>query len=229
MGQQGTEWFFDESRRLRCSVLERVEVFGQKSVRAWYPDIDTVALASPERLIPINDLRIGTSEISYITAAIRVADSLRENVLLAPIESSVIPLPHQIVTLLKAVSADRVRLLLADEVGLGKTIEAGLILKELKLRGLVRRILVVAPKGLVTQWVAEMRTHFGEDFRLLIPSDFPAFRRVADQDNVWKMYDQVVCPLDSVKPLEKRRGWSKVGNPVEGERDSGLKTNSIPL
>jgi SNF2 family DNA or RNA helicase len=159
--------------------------------------------------MPIGELRIDAAEINYIVAGIRVSDSLRENILLAPIESSVIPLPHQIVTLLKAVSADRVRLLLADEVGLGKTIEAGLILKELKLRGLVRRVLVVAPKGIVTQWVAEMRTHFGEQFRLLIPSDFPAFRRVAAQDNVWKTYDQVVCPLDSVKPIERRRGWSK--------------------
>ncbi len=112
-------------------------------------------------------------------------------------------------TLLKAVSSDRVRLLLADEVGLGKTIEAGLILKELKLRGLVCRVLVVAPKGLVTQWVSEMRTHSGEDSRLLLPGDFPAFRRVAAQDNVWKTHDQVVCPLDSVKPIERRRGWSK--------------------
>jgi SNF2-related domain len=53
-----------------------------------------------------------------------------------------------------------VRYLLADEVGLGKTIEAGLILRQLKLRGLVRRALVIAPKGLVAQWVSEMRTHF---------------------------------------------------------------------
>lgn len=209
MGQSGAEWYFDKCRRLRCTVLERFEAFGRKTVRIWYPDTQAVSLSSPDNLTPISELRIDAAEINYIVAGIRVADALRENVLLAPIESSVIPLPHQIVTLLKAVSADRVRLLLADEVGLGKTIEAGLILKELKLRGLIRRILVVAPKGLVTQWVAEMRTHFGEEFRLLIPSDFAAFRRVAAQDNVWKIYDQVVCPLDAVKPIERRGGWSK--------------------
>lgn len=209
MGQSGAEWYFDQCRRLRCRVLERFEAFGRKAVRVWYPDIQAVSLSSPDNLTPISDLRIDAAEINYIVAGIRVADALRENVLLAPIESSVIPLPHQIVTLLKAVSADRVRLLLADEVGLGKTIEAGLILKELKLRGLIRRVLVVAPKGLVTQWVAEMHTHFGEEFRLLIPSDFAAFRRVAAQENVWKIYDQVVCPLDAVKPIERRKGWSK--------------------
>ncbi len=129
--------------------------------------------------------------------------------LLAPIEASVIPLPHQIRALGHAIEHDRVRYLLADEVGLGKTIEAGLVMRELKLRGLVRRTLVIAPKGLVTQWVAEMQTHFGEEFRLLVPSDFSAYRRIAREDNIWRVYDQVVTPLDSVKPLEGRRGWSR--------------------
>jgi SNF2 family DNA or RNA helicase len=63
------------------------------------------------------------------------------------LEGSVIPLPHQLYALQRAMSADRVRYLLADEVGLGKTIEAGLILRELKVRGLAKRILVVAPRG----------------------------------------------------------------------------------
>ncbi|RMG40087.1 MAG: hypothetical protein D6725_04055, partial [Planctomycetota bacterium] len=53
-----------------------------------------------------------------------------------------------------------------------------------------------APKGLVTQWVAEMRTHFGEEFRLLIPSDFSAYRRIAQEDNLWQSHPQVVCPMD---------------------------------
>src|SRR5690606_5564583 len=75
--------------------------------------------------------------------------------------------------------------------------------------GLVRRTLVIAPKGLVTQWVAEMRTHFGEEFRLLIPSDFSTYRRIAQEDNLWQSHPQVVCPMDSVKPMDGRRGWSR--------------------
>ena len=209
MQLSGGEWFYDEGRRLRCRVLEHVDTWGQKAVRVWYPEAQAILLVAPEQLRPVGDLRTSPQEIAYITAAAKVADALEENTLLAPIESSVIPLPHQILALLKAVSSDRVRLLLADEVGLGKTIEAGLIIKELKLRGLIRRVLVVAPKGLVSQWAAEMRTHFGEEFRLLLPSDFPAFRRVAGQDNVWKMYDQIICPMDAVKPIDTRRGWSK--------------------
>jgi superfamily II DNA or RNA helicase len=206
---EGSAWFYDEGRRLRCQVLERVDAWGQCALRVWYPEAQIVLLVAPEQLKPIEEVRSSAQEIAYISAAAKIADALEENTLLAPIESSVIPLPHQIAALQKAVASDRVRLLLADEVGLGKTIEAGLIIKELKLRGLIQRVLVVAPKGLVSQWAAEMRTHFGEDFRLLLPSDFPAFRRVAGRDNVWKMYDQIICPMDSVKPMESRRGWSK--------------------
>jgi superfamily II DNA or RNA helicase len=108
---------------------------------------------------------------------------------------------------------------------LGKTIEAGLIMRELKLRGLVKRTLVIAPKGLVSQWVSEMRFHFGETFQLVLPEDIKTLKRIApvtvqgkgekdnrNQDvlpaNAWQMFSQVVVPMDSVKPLDTRRGWS---------------------
>ncbi len=70
-------------------------------------------------------------------------------------------------------------------------------------------MLVVAPKGLVTQWVQEMQTHFGEEFRLLTPGEFSAWRDLTGAENVWRQFDQVVCPLDSIKPVERRRGWSR--------------------
>jgi superfamily II DNA or RNA helicase len=149
--------------------------------------------------------------MAYIASAARIADALERDTLVAPLEGTVIPLPHQIHVLSRAMSGDRIRYLLADEVGLGKTIEAGLILRELKIRGLVKRILVVAPTGLVTQWVSEMRTHFNEDFRLIIPGEFSTWRKIAAVDegeNLWRLHDQVVCPLDSVKPMDSRRGWT---------------------
>ena len=54
--------------------------------------------------------------------------------------------------------------MLADEVGLGKTIEAGLVLKELKARGMANRVLVLAPSGIVSQWQFELKTKFNEVF-----------------------------------------------------------------
>ncbi len=166
-----------------------------------------------ERLSPLSeqDLRSLGHHIVYAAAAGRIADALERDALVAPLEGTLLPLPHQIDALSRTMSGDRVRFLLADEVGLGKTIEAGLILRELKIRGLVKRALVVAPTGLVTQWVQEMKTHFNEDFHLVVPGGFGAVRQLAgleEGDNLWRLHDQVVCPVDSVKPMEARRGWS---------------------
>ena len=196
--------------RLRTAgeVLGATALWGQTRFRVWLPERDAIVSVGGEDLAPIDDASPGADRLMYLAAAARIADALAENVLLAPMQSNVTPLPHQLYALQRATRAERVRFLLADEVGLGKTIEAGLIIRELKLRGLVRRVLVVAPKGLTPQWQAEMRLHFSEDFRVLSPSDFPAMRHVlGEQDNFWRSADQVICSLDSVKPMESRKGW----------------------
>lgn len=71
------------------------------------------------------------------------------------------PMPHQISTARKVVHEMGGRAILADEVGLGKTIEAGLVLKEYMVRGLVRRALILVPASLVLQWVRELNQKFG--------------------------------------------------------------------
>ena len=160
-------WYYSSDHGQLCRIIESETLWGETTCRVWLPVQDTVVRVRAEQLKRPDEAATGIPEaVSYVAAAARVADALTQDVLLAPIETSVIPLPHQIRTLSRAISNDRVRYLLADEVGLGKTIEAGLIMRELKLRGLVRRTLVIAPRGLVGQWVAEMDTHFGEEFRL---------------------------------------------------------------
>ena len=191
-------------------MVETQDLWGAAQCRVWLPASEAFVRVRSDHLRPLDEAAVaGRSWLTYAAAAARVAGALAQDALLAPIESPVIPLPHQISALARATAGNRVRYLLADEVGLGKTIEAGLIMRELKLRGIVRRTLVVAPKGLVNQWVAELRTHFAEEFRAFLPSDFPAFRRIAPADNVWRTCDQIVCPLDAVKPLDGRRGWSR--------------------
>lgn len=212
-------WYFSPDHGQLCQVIESQTLWGDTTCRVWLPGSDSVVRIPAANLKPLDDAATGTpAGITYVAAAARVADALTQDVLLAPIESSVIPLPHQIRALSRAISSDRIRYLLADEVGLGKTIEAGLIMRELKLRGLVARTLIIAPKGLIMQWVAEMETHFGEDFRALIPSDFSAYRRIAREENMWRSHDQVICSMDSVKPMDKRRGWSQ-GQIVEYNRE----------
>ena len=220
------QWYFAPDHGQLCQVIEAQTLWGETTCRVWLPGRDSVVRIPASRLESIDSAGTGSPDyIAYVAAAARVADALTHDVLLAPIESTVIPLPHQIRALSSAIANDRVRYLLADEVGLGKTIEAGLIMRELKLRGLVKRTLVVAPKGLVSQWVSEMRFHFGEDFQLVLPEDIKTLKRIAPAmspgdcdkgnynpeglpDNAWQMFSQVVVPMDSVKPMDKRRGWS---------------------
>ena len=192
-------------------VIEASSVWGAVSYRVWLVQSDTVIQVDADHVSPYTAANSITPElIAYLATAARVAASQQEDVLLAPMGSNVIPLPHQLKALNKAISKSQVRYLLADEVGLGKTIEAGLIMRELKLRGLVRRILVVAPKGLAIQWVSEMQVHFNEPFELVVPGDALASSvnsGASTGENIWQRRDQVVCPMDSIKPIEKRRGW----------------------
>src|SRR6202521_1145015 len=78
------------------------------------------------------------------------------------------PLPHQLEAVYEYfLKLPRIRFLLADDPGAGKTIMAGLLLKELKIRGLVTRTLIVAPANLTFQWQREMRDKFREDFEVM--------------------------------------------------------------
>ncbi|MFC5529220.1 DEAD/DEAH box helicase [Cohnella yongneupensis] len=96
------------------------------------------------------------------------------------------PLPHQVETARKVLHEMRGRAILADEVGLGKTIEAGLILKEYLIRGLVKRALILVPASLVLQWVRELNGKF----------DIPAVAQKKDYS--WNN-DIVVASMDTAK------------------------------
>jgi superfamily II DNA or RNA helicase len=207
------DWCWHARQASPCRVIDRETLWGEVFFRVWLPAKDAVVRARAQELGELSAVRPTVEQILHTAAAAKLLDALEDSLLLAPIQASVTPLPHQLYALNRAMSGKRIRYLLADEVGLGKTIEAGLILRELKLRGMVRRVLVVAPKGLVRQWQAEMRLHFGEHFRFVEPSELVAFRQWRDNgtqndENLWRIHDQVICSLDSVKPIEGRRGWS---------------------
>ena len=202
-------WCWHERHATPCRVVDAQEIWGEVAYRVWLPDKDAVVRARAVDLASLDSVQPTVGHILHTAAAAKLLDAMEKNLLLAPIQSNVVSLPHQLHALDRALSRDRIRYLLADEVGLGKTVEAGLILRELKLRGMAKRILVVAPKGLVRQWQAEMRLHFGEHFQFIEPAELSAFRQWRnDKENLWRLHDQVICSLDSVKPLEGRRGWS---------------------
>lgn len=202
-------WCWHQQHGEPCRVVEREDLWGQTSYRVWLPAKDAVLRARPQELRSFDGGEIKPERILFTATAAKLLDALEDNLLLAPIQSSVVPLPHQLYALNRAMSRDRIRYLFADEVGLGKTIEAGLVLRELKLRGMVERVLIVAPKGLVRQWQTEMTLHFGEKLHFIEPSELSAYRQWrTDEDSLWRVHNQVICSLDSVKPIEGRRGWS---------------------
>jgi len=146
--------------------------------------------------------------VRFVAAWCKVKNVLANGTVFDTSES-VLPLPHQRYALERAMATNDVRYMLADEVGLGKTIEAGLIIKELKTRGLIERVLVVCPKGLVTQWEAEMTEKFGERFTIISPEDYATLKKINPDQNVFTQFPLVISPMDAIKPLEQRTGWTQ--------------------
>ena len=103
------------------------------------------------------------------------------------------PLPHQIDLVHRIMTSDQSNWLIADDVGLGKTIEVGLLLAAMKRRRQARRVLVVCPAGVVRQWQDEMKYKFNEDFRIY-GHDFNI-----NQPSHWSSYDKVIVSIDRAK------------------------------
>jgi SNF2 family DNA or RNA helicase len=108
-------------------------------------------------------------------------------------------LPHQIFAAHRVVSAEKRRFLLADEVGLGKTIEAGMIWQALEQRGQAKRTLIIVPAGLTTQWQEEMKDKFDTDFEIF-GRDFWAVNPM-----IWNLKARAIASLNMLKRKEHKR------------------------
>lgn len=200
---------FDTNAKSNVKILDRLEAWGYVSYRVFNPATGKVYKATEAQLNKDGGSNIyDENYLRYVTLLSKVKNETSEG-LLSSLASGVIPLPHQLHVLNRVMENNHIRYILADEVGLGKTIEAGMIIKELKARGLVKRILVVCPTGLVTQWAAEMQDKFHEKFNVILPSDFDTIRRLTDNEDVYGQYDQVISPMDSIKPIERHAGWTE--------------------
>jgi len=113
--------------------------------------------------------------------------------------SRIDPLPHQLEAVYEYfLSLPRIRFLLADDPGAGKTIMAGLLLKELKIRGLVQRTLIVAPANLTFQWQREMKDKFRETFDVMRGEVL----RSQYGQNPWQERNQVVTSVSWISRVE---------------------------
>jgi len=203
-----SDYIIDLTKNEKVQIIERIELWNFISYKVFNPTNNSIYKLSEKQVGRCEDAK--KTDINYIKYLCLLAKIRNETShgILSNLASGIIPLPHQVYTLNRAVSNNNIRYILADEVGLGKTIEAGLIIKELKARGLIRRILVVCPTGLVTQWKSEMQEKFGEKFQIIFPSEFRTIRKITESDDVYGQFDNVISPMDSIKPLEKRSGWT---------------------
>ena len=110
-----------------------------------------------------------------------------DRLLCPPLPRGVQHYDYQEKTALKVLQQMRGRAILADEVGLGKTVEAGIVLKELLVRGLARKVLILTPASLVTQWREEMSQKFGIEFEIM------------DEFEDWARHDLVISSIDTAK------------------------------
>ena len=118
----------------------------------------------------------------------------------APFHGAIQVDDFQLVPLLKALRMPRISLLLADDVGLGKTIEAGLILSELLLRRRIRRVLILCPASLRTQWQQEMQDKFALAFDIVDRDQTHALRKNLGLDaSPWRTYPRAITSYHYLK------------------------------
>lgn len=120
--------------------------------------------------------------------------------LISPWQSSVQVEDYQLYPVLKSLLMPRISLLLADDVGLGKTIEAGLILSELFVRRRIRRVLIICPASLQIQWRDEMREKFHLDFTIVDREEtFRLQRDLGVDSNPWASHPRIITSMDYLR------------------------------
>lgn len=146
-------------------------------------------LEMPEyRYDPRLDLRIESHLLSHAYAY---------NKILSLSNSRTRILAHQVESTHLIVNSLHRRFIIADEVGLGKTVEAGLVIKELIFRSNISRILIVAPASLLVQWQHELEEKFGENFEII---DRKTVQRARAQGKTpWELVHKGICSIDFIK------------------------------
>ncbi|GGV42972.1 helicase SNF2 family protein [Actinomadura cremea] len=126
--------------------------------------------------------------------------SADKTALQAPFRSGIQIEDYQLDPVVRALSMPRTNLLIADDVGLGKTVEAGLVMQELLLRHRARTMIIVCPAGLTVQWHDEMRDKFGLDFHIVDTALLKRLRRERGlYANPWTHYPRLIVSIDWLK------------------------------
>ncbi len=177
----------DDALGETLQVIWEIEIDAHVNEKVGLPD--PTGFDSPDRFDAfLNSVRWG---------AISSAD-IRS--LQAPFRSGITIEDYQLDPLVRAVQMPRVNLLIADDVGLGKTIESGLVVQELLLRNRARTVLVVCPSSLQIQWRDQMRDKFGLEFRIVDTELMRNLRRTRGlHTNPWSHFPRLITSIDFLK------------------------------
>lgn len=176
-----------------------IEIYGLGlKTRRFYPRILTRNDLDKVKWVEVKerDFSCDPEAFFLVTEGRRIRLAHQFDPLYAVNVSQIDPLPHQIDGVyFHILRHPRIRFLLADDPGAGKTIMAGLLLKELKQRGLVNRVLIVIPGHLKDQWIRELKEKFGETFKVIDRAVMEASRG----RNVWLEENQAITSMDFAK------------------------------
>jgi SNF2 family DNA or RNA helicase len=133
--------------------------------------------------------------------------------ILSPWFSSIQVEDYQLYPVLQALSMPRVNMLLADDVGLGKTIEAGLIIQELIRQRRIRRIMIICPSSLQVQWQEELWEKFNMDFTILDSEQVYQVQKEKGMDaNPWATYPRIITSMDYLKQQDVWKNFVQGSN-----------------
>lgn len=167
----------------------------------------------PDLISTLREGRVGDARSFLLRRQALVLDDERRcDALGALFASRVMVKPHQVGVVQRVLSARRPRFVLADEVGLGKTIEAGMIFSALRLAGLARRVLVVSPSHLTVQWLAELFHKFNQLFTLMDGDRYVSSMKERPEISPWARFDKVVTSLELLAGSEEDR--KETGDPA---------------
>lgn len=139
-------------------------------------------------------------KFDLLTRAIQLSLAFEYDHLLSLSNSRTNLEPYQVECVYKVVNGFQQRFLIADDVGLGKTVESGMILKELEARDRAKRVLIVTPASLTDQWRIEMREKFDEYFWIYDSSKIEELKQSIPKDmNVWDYENRIITSIDYIK------------------------------
>src|SRR6266542_222551 len=209
---RGRDWVVLPSRETNVLKLRPLTGSESESIGVFLP-LEADAVEATEFEPPDPGLAGDSTGARLLLDAARL--SLRSGA--APFRSfgriSVVPRPYQLVPLVMALRLDPVRLFIADDVGVGKTVAAMLIARELLDRGLARRIGVICPAHLCDQWQREMAEKFHLEAKIVQPSRIARLERDLPRPDlsIYEYYPHLIASIDFIKLDKNRTHFARSG------------------